>query len=697
MKIIGAKARLGLSFLSFSLCFLLVAASSWAPSLAASAREAKSFLLSAFDKSHLLAIAHGGRNSYSAPLPSDITQAIDVSPTEVDVSDAIIVRREPLGQLFDPAAVLASVHASSDPGHAEWKVNPKIWGYQEEAVWLYLPLINAGDAAVTRALYLPYVSPSELDIFVFDANGILLRSVKNGTTSSYAHRDMKMSKMGAHIEIPAQTTVQVLMRQRTFALFNTQFRVSTVESSEHFQFTSLSFFSLYLGLALALLIHNLSLFFSMRDPVYVAYLLFILTVTLSISFIAGFYAMIWDDIPEGLGHLTLLTPTLASMAGAYFSCSYLRLHYKTSNFARLLLAIGFFCICCMPIQFIYPYQASHLYPLQSLGVSMTVITACLHQIYRGERYPAFLLAAVLGPVASIIAYFIGNLILHIAVPSDVITYSFAFEMLLSSIGLSHRIYIFRQKQHELEAQRTSLLHQTKMRALQFMAGEVAHEVNNPLMIINGHAEIIGRLSRGTTAEEKKVRESASKIMQTVDRVAFIVHALISFSQNDPQSQQRLHVMQDVIEQALALCRSRIESLNIDLRLDIPADKIWVSVESSRLLQVVYGILVNALEAIDGSPSRILILTMVQSGEAPFQRMSLTISDSGPGLTPDVQEMIFRPSFSAQNAQEGVGLGLSRSQEIIQKHGGLLYLDTTAKMTTFVIELPAVASEKQAIA
>ncbi len=604
-----------------------------------------------------------------------------------DVSAAMQVYLEQDGESLDATQILERTGQDTAQDPSFWQSNKKSWGYQNRAAWLKLKLGNPGDESRRVVLVTPYFAPMQLQISIYDQAGQLVRSLENGTMSPYEGRDLKLNRMGAYIDVPARETRMILIKQRTLALLDTHYVVRSLEVNQWFEWIYLGAYGVYFGLALALFFHNLSLFFSVRDRVYIAYLIFVMAVTSVIGFTSGFYGILWGNLRPSLQNSVMTLPGLATVAGAYLAYAFLHLDWKTSVFGKLFVAFGIFGLVCAPIQFLWPSRGVALIPIQSLGVGIIGVTACIAQMMKGQRYATFLLIAVLCPVSAIVAYFVGSSIFKINVPSDIISLGFATEMLLMSISLSHRIYSIKQEQHEKAALQAIQIHSLKMRALNDLAGGVAHEVNNPLMIINGYAEIIGQLNEGSSHQAMAVRSYSTKIMQTVERIAFIVQSLRSVSDNALAHSGQIHAVQNIIAQALVLSRARVESHDIQLELQVNAEPIAIEGQAAQVLQVIFALINNSIEALNGRSAKKITIEVCFPWRDRKDTVAIVISDNGPSLPKAIQEKLFQPFFTTKKHNEGTGLSLSHGQQIIEGLGGKLYLDTQASLTSFVIELP----------
>lgn len=231
---------------------------------------------------------------------------------------------------------------------------------------------------------------------------------------------------------------------------------------------------------------------------------------------------------------------------------------------------------------------------------------------------------------------------------------------------------------------TRIAQSAKMVALGEMAAGFAHEINNPLAIIMGKTAILRKLVDRDPVDTKRLGTEILKIDAMAERIGKIIKGLRTFSRdtgNDLMSTARLAT---IVEETIPLVHERLSSDGIDLTVDVALD-IDLICNPTQIAQVLVNLVNNARDAIlsSGSTERwIRIDTSVQDG-----RVALSISDSGPGVSPDNEAKIMQPFFTTKAAGEGTGLGLSISKKLIERHGGQLYLKSGTAHTMFVIELP----------
>jgi len=223
---------------------------------------------------------------------------------------------------------------------------------------------------------------------------------------------------------------------------------------------------------------------------------------------------------------------------------------------------------------------------------------------------------------------------------------------------------------------------SRLAVLGEMAAGVAHEINNPLMILNSIMFIIQKLI--STKKYDQIPEKIEKIQKTITRIGRIVQGLRMFArdgENDPMMPTRID---KVISESLELCTENLKHKNIQLKyIKRTDDEIIVDGRASQISQVILNLISNSKDAVENLPEKWIEVDLEKSGQLAL----IKIIDSGNGLPQEVKDRLFQPFFTTKEHGHGTGLGLSISSGIIQNHNGSIYVDSQNPNTCFVISLP----------
>lgn len=238
------------------------------------------------------------------------------------------------------------------------------------------------------------------------------------------------------------------------------------------------------------------------------------------------------------------------------------------------------------------------------------------------------------------------------------------------------------KQNTINQIQAKAVQTSKLAVLGELAAGVAHEINNPLMILTSVAFVVQKHIEQNKYDQ--LPEKLEKIQSTITRISRIVNGLRTYArdgENDPMMPVNIA---DVILESLELCVESIRYQNIEVTFDnqmtIPA---VVNCRDTQISQVLLNLISNAKDAVLPLKEKWIKVILSQRGN----NMTLQVIDSGPGISLDIRDQIFQPFFTTKDVGSGTGLGLSISTEIIKMHNGRLFVDTNHPNTCFTIELP----------
>ena len=221
----------------------------------------------------------------------------------------------------------------------------------------------------------------------------------------------------------------------------------------------------------------------------------------------------------------------------------------------------------------------------------------------------------------------------------------------------------------------------RLAALIDVASGVARKLNDPLKSVLGATQILMKEDL-----PKKTVERFQKLHSDVLQAAKIAQSLLSLSRDHEPEKQYVDVS-DIVERVAELKLHHWTTRGIKASIEMPESLPRTMVDEYQFIEVVLNILSNAEEGLQevGRKGRIEI-----RGSSSGDRVNLSISDNGPGISPENLENIFNPFFTTKEAGTRVGLGLSISRDMIRHHRGELRVESTqGSGATFHIELPVV--------
>ncbi len=248
--------------------------------------------------------------------------------------------------------------------------------------------------------------------------------------------------------------------------------------------------------------------------------------------------------------------------------------------------------------------------------------------------------------------------------------------------------------HASERQRIEALHHeehaNRLASIGRLASGVAHEINNPLDIINQKTGlIVDLLTLGKEERpDQRLLPLAGDVLDAVKRCGTITRQLLDFARHMEPSVEPVDI-EEVIAQALALVETDARQRNIVIQVGpIPTVPEFESDRSS-LLQIFLNLAENAITAM--ASKGILRIEVFKTGA---DQVTITVSDTGKGISPEELPKIFEPFYTSRNDRWGAGLGLSITYGLIQEMGGDITVKSkVGKGTRFVLTLPVKATRK----
>ena len=208
-----------------------------------------------------------------------------------------------------------------------------------------------------------------------------------------------------------------------------------------------------------------------------------------------------------------------------------------------------------------------------------------------------------------------------------------------------------------------------------VAATIAHEFNNVLMGIQPFAEVIQRRSG-----DENIVKAASQIFSSVTRGKRVTQDILRFTQPAAPSLTQV-VVGDWLANLLPELRGLVGP-HIAVTIDVPKRPIRIEADPTQLQQVVTNLVLNARDAIAGQGS----ITLAVSEDAPREWVSISVTDTGSGMSEEVLRNIFDPLYTTKRT--GTGLGLAVAVQVIDHHRGSIHVRSTlGKGSTFIIELP----------
>lgn len=232
----------------------------------------------------------------------------------------------------------------------------------------------------------------------------------------------------------------------------------------------------------------------------------------------------------------------------------------------------------------------------------------------------------------------------------------------------------------LASAQVELARQRSLAMVASMAGGAAHELNNPLAVISGRAQL--ELARCPDAEVRKIWQTISEQAQ---RASDMVSELMDFAKPRAPVPTSVRLV-DAVQTVFQRCGERFSADSAQFRLDFADAGVAVYCDPQQFALILEAVLTNALQATDGNAAAVEVNSRATTSD---ETVRLRVKDDGVGMVPEVLEHALDPFYSHRPAGRGRGLGLSRAYRLAEINGGRLWIESSPQLgTTVTIELPA---------
>ena len=245
------------------------------------------------------------------------------------------------------------------------------------------------------------------------------------------------------------------------------------------------------------------------------------------------------------------------------------------------------------------------------------------------------------------------------------------------------ITVRKELEQQLERERT--LREKRVEALSNMAGGLAHEISNPLAIIEGLASDLDHQAASGLADLPEVRRVAREITRTSERASRILRGLRGFAREADRDPMEYASIACIVDECAELQEMRFERHHLELTIAVETALPPVLCRETQIGQIVTNLLNNAMDAIveKNCLERWVRIECTRAGDS----ICIDVVDSGLGIDEEARARLMEPFFTTKTRGLGMGVGLSLSRAIADAHGGSLVLLKGPAHTTFRLLLP----------
>ncbi len=264
-------------------------------------------------------------------------------------------------------------------------------------------------------------------------------------------------------------------------------------------------------------------------------------------------------------------------------------------------------------------------------------------------------------------------------------YSLSFVVLLITVTCMS-LDSLRKKVLQEKIKYAEISSQTEhLKALGEMAGGVAHEINNPLAIISGSANIIKKHIMRENTDKEKVLKHIEVINKTVRRTTNIINGMKNLSRDGQKDILESFAIGEAFEDIFSFMSKKIQLQSIKFKYN-ESDPLLLSpvyFQRVQLSQVILNLINNAYDAVYDQQDKWIEVKLFSR----HKYIEVHISNSGPAISSSVRGKIFNPLFTTKPVGKGTGLGLSLCHSIMSKNDGSIVLSHKSQHTKFILLIP----------
>lgn len=244
----------------------------------------------------------------------------------------------------------------------------------------------------------------------------------------------------------------------------------------------------------------------------------------------------------------------------------------------------------------------------------------------------------------------------------------------------------REFERKLALERTKATHHAKLASLGELSAGVAHEINNPLAIIEGTLPLLIKYRE----DPERFNSKLETLTKASHRIEKIVKGLRKFSRNTGDEVRKQECLNELVAEALVFTESKAKRHAVSIGVEAQ-EGISTFCDGVEIEQVLVNLINNGIDAIKQNSERWIKIRLFEDS----QNVVLQVNDSGPQIPRRIEDKLFQPFFTTKPVGQGTGLGLSIVKGILDTHGATITLNREFPTTCFEIRFKKLESSKKA--
>ena len=588
------------------------------------------------------------------------------------------------------------VHATPDATvlrqhrHLQWQQSAGManFGFTTDVCWFRLDVINDADNPARWVARIDNAILASLHLYVLAPDLALpVDQQRAGLTVPFSERRLAYHRIALPLDLPPGEPRILLMRVQTPYSLQLPLTLETAEQFNRISHTSILIQGLFIGGMAIMMLYNLFLYASIREPVYLLYVCWTITITLFQVVLHGFaQRYLWPESPLVAANVMALVLPLIVFFATRFTVSFLVLEQRAEKSARWLNQLGFIGLGLLVIQsLVSPYTLIPVTVTVIIVMMVSILFISLQRYQRGDSDARFFLIAWLCFLVGAVFMALNKygVVPRNAITENMVQFGVFLEVILLSLALADRINrlkeahadsIRNRARAEIEALKASAHNQAKSEFLATMS----HEIRTPMNGVVGMVDLLRR-----TPLNAQQAQYVDTIHQSTESLLTVINDVLDYSRIEA-GKLSLEVIDtdlyNLVDDCVALFA--LPSANKQLPLLTFIDSRVprrIMTDPTRLKQILTNLLSNAFKFTEQGQISISVSPHGKSADGSSELL-FEVADSGVGISETQQRLLFHAFSQADSSTTrrygGSGLGLTISRKLCDLFDGKIGLSST---------------------
>jgi len=241
----------------------------------------------------------------------------------------------------------------------------------------------------------------------------------------------------------------------------------------------------------------------------------------------------------------------------------------------------------------------------------------------------------------------------------------------------------KNSQIKITAQQESMYKSSRLAELGEVAAGIAHEINNPLTVIQGHTQLLLKKVKNNQLATDAIEKSLLKIEETCSRITKIINNLNSFSRDGDNEPFEVLPVCEIMQEMQTLFLEKFKKNQIDFKVDSSVKQRVILAKKVQIFQVLINLINNAADAMAEIENKWIEIKIMQNNT----ETKIMVIDAGPGIDEAIADKVLLPFFTTKPFGKGTGLGLSISNNILLQHKGRIQIEKVNGQSCIILVFP----------